>query len=126
MPTFVNWREIAEKIKKLEKLNIKKDKQLHVFNNGVIDVVIAYDPDDAIKVWEEYTGDKYDLDENEEFEKVPDESLFTLHEDETIDPDLIPDGAILVEKSAFYHTYKATCHAWADARGRCFLGSTEY
>jgi len=101
--------------------------ELHVFANEVTDWVVASDPVDAIKVWEKSTGQEYIVDEyGGEFAPEPDENLFTLYEEETITQQIIPEGAILVEKSQFSHTYRATFRAWADARGRCFLGSTEY
>lgn len=103
------------------------EKKLHVFANDVIETIIAYDPDDAIKVWEETIGEKYILDDcGGPFSQLPDDADYTLTEEETINPDPIPVGAVLVSQEPFQHTYRAKCRAWADALGRCYLGSTEY
>lgn len=103
------------------------EKQLHVFENEVPESIIAYDAEDAIKVWEETIGEKYNIEESGgEFEQVSDDKQYTLYEEETINPEPIPEGAVLVSSSEFSYTYKATCRAWANARGRCYLGSAEY
>ncbi len=100
--------------------------ELHVFENEAGESVIAYNPDDAIKVWEETVGDKYDTEELGRFDQVLDASLYTLYEEETVNPSPVPAGAILVSSGEFHHSYKATCRAWADAHGRCYLGSMDY
>ena len=103
------------------------EKQLHVFENDVPESIIAYDAEDAIRVWEETIRQKYNIEEDgDEFEQVPDDREYTLYEEETINPEPIPEGAVLVSSSEFSYTYKATCRAWANARGRCYLGSAEY
>lgn len=103
------------------------EKQLHVFENEVPESIIAYDAQDAIKVWEETIGDVYDIEDGGgEFKQVSDDKQYTLYEEETINHEPIPEGAVLVSRTEFSHTYKATCRAWADARGRCYLGSAEY
>lgn len=107
------------------------EKKLHVFCNGV-DSVIAYDPDDAIAVWEKTVEEKYwdyhDENEDYRFEQVPDENTYVLYEEEMINSkhQQIPNGAELLERGEYSFTHRATCRAWADARGRCFLGSAEY
>lgn len=103
------------------------EKILHVFSNEVPDWVIAYDPEDAIKVWEETIGQKYDLEEyGGEFVQDADDFEFTLFEEEQTNPEPIPPNATLIEKEEYSYKYRATCREWADARGRCFLGSAEY
>ena len=103
------------------------EKQLHVFENEVPESIIAYGPEDAVKVWEETMGTPYNAEEDGgAFCQVPDERQYTLFEEDVLEPDPIPQGAILVASGEFSHTYKATCRAWADARGRCYLGSAEY
>jgi len=104
-------------------------KILHVFENDVPEWMIAYDPQDAIKVWEETTRMEYSLVNDEgggEFIQCQDEQEFTLYEDETIDREKVPAGAVYLEQTEFSHRLRATCRAWADARGRCYLGSSEY
>ena len=100
--------------------------ELHVFENEAGESIIARDPEDAIKVWEETVGDNYDAEEFGEFEQLADDRLYILYEEETINPSPVPVGATLVSSSEFHHKYSATCRAWADAYGRCYLGSVEY
>jgi hypothetical protein len=120
-----NW--INKAIILLGEIMGKSKRQLHVFENEVPESIIAYDVEDAIKVWEETIGEKYNIEESGgEFEQVSDDRQYTLYEEETINPEPIPEGAVLVSSSEFSYTYKATCRAWADARGRCYLGSAEY
>jgi hypothetical protein len=100
--------------------------KFHVFANDVVETMIARDEEDAVKVWEETVGEKYDFEENGKFEKLDDDEIYTLYEEKTIEPQPIPNGAIILSSDDFSHTYRATCRAWAEARGRCYLGSTEY
>lgn len=105
----------------------KEERQLHVFENEVPESIIAYDAQDAIKVWEETIGEAYDVKHGGgEFEQVPDDVQYTLYEEEIVNPEPIPEGAVLVSSSEYSSTYRATCRAWANARGRCYLGSAEY
>jgi hypothetical protein len=103
-------------------------KKLHVYANEVTDWVIAESPKDAIKVWEEFTGEKYIIDEyGGKFIREKDNEKLTFIEEETCLPQPCPAGGIIISTEEFQQTsVKATCRAWADARGRCFLGSTEY
>jgi hypothetical protein len=105
----------------------KAKKQLHVFANEVTEWVIAYSPQDAVKVWEETTGDTYFPDDSGgAFVQEPDDNELTVDEEETIQPRPVPVGGALVEGREHSKVYRATMRAWADARGRCFLCSTEY
>lgn len=103
-----------------------KEKQLHVFQNEVPESMIAYDAQDAIKIWEETVGEPYDIEQGGEFEVVSDDTQYTLYEENSMDAQPVPLGANLLSSSEYHHTYRATCRAWADARGRCYLGSAEY
>lgn len=104
-----------------------KDEVLHVFANDVTDWVIAYNPEDAKAVYTESTGMPYNPEEDGgEFEQESDAKVLTIYEDKTTTPQPKPAHAIVVQESEYHHTYTATCRAWADARGRCFLCSTEY
>lgn len=103
------------------------EKQLHVFQNEVPESIIAYDAQDAIKVWEETVGEAYDIEDGGgEFEQVSDDKEYTLYEEVCMDVQPVPEGAVLVSSSEYHYTYRATCRAWANARGRCYLGSAEY
>jgi hypothetical protein len=103
-------------------------KQLHVFSDNVINWVVAYDPEDAMKAYEETTGQPWKEfeDDDNEFTQEPDETELTIIEEEMNIPEPIPTGAVLVKKEGYQQTYQATCRAWADARGRGLLCSTEY
>ena len=101
---------------------------LHLYENEGPDTVIAWSPEDAVKVWEETTGQEF-IDEEcgGEFYQVADSHEFTLFEEELKVPDPAPKGGQIIEKNADGSTKtKATARTWAEARGRCFLGSTEY
>ena len=102
-------------------------KQLHVFANETVDWVVAYDPTDAIKVWEETVGETYIADEyGAAFEQEPDDKELTIDEEETVKEQSFPVGGVLVESRQYSNVCRATMRAWADARGRSFLCSTEY
>lgn len=93
---------------------------LHVFANTVTEWIVAVDPADAVKVWEETVGEGYDH-EYGEFEQVADDKELTIHdEDESYG---VPTGGVLVAPPS---TYRATMRAWADLCGRGYLCSTEY
>ena len=80
--------------------------ELHVFQDeGLVDTVVARDPDDAKAVWEEHAGVTYN---DEPWAQLPDDKRFTIINEDT--------GA---ETSQ-------TCGEWAAERGRGFLCSTEY
>ena len=104
------------------------EQELHAYANEVVEVVIAYSPEDAIKVMEEMGAD-YSVDGDDDgfiFKKLRDDQEYTLYEEELINPEPVPEGAVLVERGEYSHTYRAPLSAWIKARGRCFLGSTEY
>lgn len=102
------------------------EKQLHVFQNEVPESIIAYSARDAVDTWQETVGEQYNFEEGGVFEQVSDDEQYTLYEENSSDAQPVPEGAILVSSSEYHHTYRATCRAWADARGRCYLGSAEY
>ena len=100
---------------------------LHVFWNDVPDWVVAYSPKDAIRVMEETVGDKYDVAESGVFTKIPDDHLFTLFAETGLrHADKAPENVQVISEDENSVTRRATCRAWADCRGRCFLGSSEY
>jgi hypothetical protein len=73
----------------------KTKKQLHVFENEVPESIIAYDAQDAIKVWEETVGEAYDG--GGEFEQVPDDTQYTLYEEVSMDAQPVGVGVSLSE-----------------------------
>lgn len=104
----------------------KEKKQLHIFENDN-DTIVAYSVADAVAVWEEAVGEKYIPDDcGGEFEKLDDKAEYTLYEEELIKPDPIPEGAVLVDFGDGWTKYRASLRAWANARGRCLLGSIEF
>lgn len=110
-----------------EWIEIFKPRRLHIFSNEVPDWVIAYDPADVVKVWEETTGEKYVPDENGgEFTQDSDFQETVMYEEDLIKPEPVPAHAVVVERGDYWQKTRATNRAWADARGRCFLGSAEY
>jgi hypothetical protein len=100
---------------------------LHVFSGDVPDWVVAHSPEDAVKVMEETVGDKYDVAESGVFTEIPDDHMFALFEDKGLpDADKAPENVQVISEDENSFTRRATCRAWADCRGRCFLGSAEY
>ena len=106
-------------------MNDITERELYLFSNEN-ETVVAFDSDDAIKVWEETLGEMYSEDEFGKFEQLPDYNNYTLYEEWFDDQPSAPDKAVLISHSDFSRTWIATCRAWADARGRCYLGSSEY
>ena len=100
-------------------------KKLHCYQNSAIDTVVAYNKKDAIKVWEETTGEKYfDLDDG--FCKISDDMYFTLYQEELKEGFLEPKNSEIVKEEEYYRETKAQIKDWIELCGRCFLGSTEY
>jgi hypothetical protein len=83
------------------------DKILHVYSNDVTEWIIAYSPEDAIKVWEEDVGYEYELD-NGIFVLESDDKELSIHN--------VDEGGS--------ETY--TMREWAEKMGRSYLCSTEY
>lgn len=81
--------------------------ELHMYQNDVIDTVIATSPEDALAVVNEWIGESYaDGDDDRVFRLVRDDRPITLHED---------DGPKTM-----------TAREWCEHAGRCFLASTEF
>ncbi len=104
---------------------------LSFYNNGN-DTVIAENPEDAAKVWEETTGDNWAefvlreaLDAEWDLKNYP---ILTLClEDEDDVREMAPDGAeIWREKAGDYYRVKATGQQWIDKLGRCFFSSEDW
>jgi hypothetical protein len=99
---------------------------LHVFSNEVPDWVVAYDPDDAIKIWEETYGEKYDLEESGgEFIQESDDHRFTLFSENQDDMKGLPEDCIELAQDESFRC-RMTNKEWIDIKGRGFLGSAEY
>ena len=107
-------------------------KHLQVFTNSC-DSVVAYDPQDAAKVYEETTGEEYDdWSGNEPFYKVDDREKITIC---AVEEDQIDQ--MLKERPLFSKflpgddrdglpAIKAPAWAWALKIGRGWLCSTEW
>ena len=112
MESIVEGAEILQRM-------VRK-RTLHVYANGVTEWIIAFSPEDAIRVWEETVGETYDLENYGEFCKEDDRKKITFfNEDENME---IPKNAEKISDMC----YKATCREWADVLGRSFFCSTEY
>ena len=102
-------------------------KQLYVFANEVTEWIIAESPEDAIKVWEQTIGEKYDIEEcGGEFIQEDDDYIFTLFQEETTNGYDFPLGAEIIEQGDGWSKTRANNRQWADLLGRCYLGSSEY
>lgn len=90
--------------------------ELHCYTDDT-DTVVAESPEDAIAAWEEYVGDKWDLEMNGAWDLVPDDRKLKIWCDGMGTPDE-PDanGAQVIERTA---------KEWADEQGRGWLCSTE-
>ena len=92
---------------------------LHVYtDDDEIDTVIAYDEKDAILVWEEHTGIKWEeeFDEDRKFIQRDDNEELSIFIDE--DAEEFQSHASIATK--------LTCKQWVEREGRCFLCSTEF
>lgn len=108
-----------------------EDRQLHVFSNEVTEYIVAYDEQDAGKVWEETTGENladYIKSEGEgmEFTRCPDDGRLAIKCEDVLKDDHKPAGAEVIESGDDWETLRATMRAWADVTGRGYLCSTEY
>ena len=85
---------------------------LNMYENEC-ETVIAYDPQDAVKVWEETVGQTYPV-PDDEFQLVPDETEVTIVITDTDD------------KFPIAGEFTKTAREWVDEVGRCYFSSTEY
>lgn len=82
---------------------------MHLYANEA-DIYVAESAEDAVKAWEEDTGDTYDVEFYGAFGQIPDDKEITLYcEDEPDEP-----------------SEKKTASEWASATPRGMLGTTEY
>jgi hypothetical protein len=127
---WISWGGGGLHFKCIDQAKVTADlvrRKLHVFTNEVTDWVIAFDAEDAAKVCEETSGEKYDPEDSGEFVQQDDDATFTLFEEALTKPEPEPIGAEIIEQDPDgSKKTKATHRAWANARGRCFLGSSEY
>lgn len=96
---------------------------LHVFANEVTEWIIAKDPQDAVKIWEDTTGEKYDPDCGE-FIQEADDHEFIMVDDEEDTP--VPPSARIEQDPKGGRRIMANNRAWIDFKGRGWLASTEY
>ena len=97
----------------------------HLYTNET-DTVVAESPEDASKVWSDYTGEECDSEEYP-WSLIPDEENDSILFEEEVNPEYIPDGA-KVEKIDGVTRITATAGSWAKSRFSYdgFLCSTEY
>ena len=96
---------------------------LEVYYNGS-DWVIAESPDDAVKVWEETTGDIWQpyADDGETFDLDNKLTWGVNFEDEEDAKNYAPNGAKIVhEKPNDYFRVEATQQQWIDKQGRSWF-----
>jgi hypothetical protein len=102
--------------------------RLHLFSNGT-DTVVAFDEMDAIKVWEEWSGDQWDS-SYDPFERVSDRKMIKIQFEPCDFEYAKRDRPLLskvVEKTDIEYPYiAAPAWVWALNDGRCFLCSTEW
>ena len=98
---------------------------LHLFSNSA-DTVIANDPEDAVKVWEDATGEDWERDyaDSDDWEMIPDEQEMRVNWD--TGGESSPEIGVIEDEDANGFVIVATAREWADGMGRCFLCSTEY
>ena len=103
---------------------------MDIFTDGT-DTVIAESKEDAVKVWEETTGEKrsdYYDDELAEWELVsPEKELTIVYEDDPKRyPDKLPKNAKVHQKEPYLWAVTAKGSEWIEESGRGFLCSTEW
>lgn len=106
---------------------IVRPPRLQVFESET-DLVIAYDVRDAIKVWEDVTGEKwedYEDDEFAQFHPVKDEVIALWYLEDEI-PNPLPFMAIVAYREDRTAVVRADRDAWIKLYGRGLLGSSEY
>jgi hypothetical protein len=100
---------------------------LHVYSDGV-DTVVAFSEADAIKVWEEWAGDKWD-DSYNPFERCPDWEKQGI-ECEIENLDIAMRDAPIFSRASVTKQGNGCVTAynklWAIEHGRGFLCSTEW
>lgn len=107
-------------------------KKLHAYLMGGADTIIAASPEDAIAVWETYTGE----DANDYF-WIEDGEIWDLDKEEYDDHSIffdwplydncpIPPLARWKRDGQNTIIFTASLKAWILAHGRGFLSSTEY
>ena len=104
---------------------MKEERQLKMFEcEG--DTVIAYDAEDAAKVWEETIGEPWWSDSGDQWAESGNAELTICYDDR---PSTIPRGAEL-EEPCFENEdrwlVKASTEAWVQAIGRGWLCSENY
>jgi hypothetical protein len=96
---------------------------LQVYYNGS-DWVIAESPEDAVKVWEETTGDTWQpyAEDGETFDLDNKSTWGVNFEDEGDAKNYAPSGSKIVhEKPNDYFRVEATQQQWIDKQGRSWF-----
>lgn len=102
------------------------------FYSNETDTVIAESEEDAVTVWEETTGEKWEwyedeLNRFELLEKEPDELITIVWVDDEPTQNDVPDGGRIEHpgKDSYYRVV-ATAEQWIEKNGRGFFSSTEW
>lgn len=105
------------------KLRVIRIQRLHVFESGP-DCVVAFDEDDAIRVWEETIGDTWDQ-FDDPYTLIPDDKRIIIRDSEDDPYGSLPLFGHRI-KDEDNLTVIAPAWSWALYTGRGFLCSDEY
>lgn len=97
-------------------------KTLHVFSD-YDDFVVAYDPEDAIKIWNEITEGDYHTDvwgDETDWEQYDDDEIVGLVSDNIGEND-VPKGARIEPIDEYTWMVYATAKEWVEYNGRGYL-----
>jgi hypothetical protein len=102
-------------------------RKLHVFTNE-IEWYVAFDPEDAIKAFEEFTGDSWDYSSYEEYYKIQDDVYIKVFCELDNFDDFKKHAPLFstVWKDDQWGYCKAKAWLWVLNNGRGFLCSSEY
>ena len=106
-----------------------KVQRLHLFTDGY-DTYAAFDANDAIDAWKEYTGETKRDEDSEEFEQIPDREIFRIGSWPEDWEETKKDRPLFSKchegKDGYHPGISARAWMWALHNGRGFVCSTEY
>lgn len=102
-------------------------RRLHIFTDGETSV-IAYDPNDAIKVWEEWAGDKWDTTYDPLDQQVKDNVIYKISCEPGDFDDFKKHRPLFswIGEGEYFPFVAAPAWLWCLYNGRGFLCSTEF
>ena len=101
---------------------------LEVFSDGN-DWIVAYNPDDAMELWEDLVGDKYVEDEYgtaADWQRVPRASLIPINRHEEPTSEDVPKNGVVACKDHETWLITATAESWAEQNARGLLCSLDW